>query len=127
MRTQLEKGRVMEINKAIENALQPLLKELGLQSIKAKSATYSPGGSIISKLEILIEGGLDDKAERYVKYAESLGLPPLDTWIKTPDGLCQVKGLNSSATKVLVLRKSNEKRYWINSEFVRIKDKWIGE
>ena len=109
------KDAIAQLRIDINAALADVAKKHGLSKLQATNAKYT-ADSCTFTLEAIKEGGKSKEAARYEANAAMLGLPPLGTEVFTGADTFIPTGLNTTGSKVIVIKKSNNKSYLYATE-----------
>lgn len=109
------KNEISQLRADINAALAEVAKKHGLSKLQAGNAKYT-ADSCTFALEAIKEGGHSKEAARYEANKGLLGLPPLGTEVHTGADAYIPTGLNSTGSKVIVTKKSNNKSYLYATE-----------
>ena len=101
---------INQLREDINEALAAVAKKHGLSKLQAGKTTIGPDRCTIA-IEAIKEGGQSREAARYDQYRTSLGLPSLGTEVFTGKDTFIPTGLNTTGSKVMVTKKSNDKPY----------------
>ena len=104
------KNLMVALRPEINAALAEIAKKHNLKNLQLGNGTYSAGGNFQWKLEGICSGGLDKDAERYKNSAAMFGLPPLGTKFSIGGRSYEAVGLNTTATKVVILRDDGKRQ-----------------
>lgn len=112
-------AQMTQIRHDTDAALQAVAAKHGLKSFAATKGTYG-ADNFNFKIEGVIAGGLGPDAERYERYAASMGMPPLYRKFSFKFTEYQIVGMNTTGSKVLAKNLENDKVYLFRADYIKV-------